>query len=158
LHALFVFIYLRIFIQRRKKDIPRDTSTPHGNTAAESVRNLIKKNPKYSKRINYEALKDLFVENNNALPAVSLDEKDADGLFTMPFDEKNEEEYFGLVIEEEGGGIGMVPPPALSCPGITDVVEDDADGDEDADADGEEESDKGDDVGLGWEDAYEQEV
>ena len=47
---------------------------------------MLKKNPKYSKRINYEALKDLFVEGGDDNPAapvprfqtptMNLDEKD----------------------------------------------------------------------------------
>lgn len=135
--------------QRRKtSNKPRDASTPSGSTAAESVRNLIKKNPKYSKRINYNALKDLFVDP---------DEKgtgDATGMFTI----EGEVE----VIEEGGAvsaGIGQVPmattaEQADTAGDITDGIMDDDD------ADGEEEgSDKGDDtVGPVWEDVYEQEV
>lgn len=75
--------------KRRKTGTkPRDDSMPSGNTAAESVRNLIKKNPKYSKRINYDALKDLFVDG----PQVpSLDDKD--NLYTM--DDKSDGEGIG---------------------------------------------------------------
>ncbi|EDR03383.1 uncharacterized protein LACBIDRAFT_143618, partial [Laccaria bicolor S238N-H82] len=46
--------------RRKGNNKPRDASTAAGGTTAESVRNLLKKNPKYSKRINYDALKDLF--------------------------------------------------------------------------------------------------
>ncbi|KAG2002253.1 transcription initiation factor IIB, variant 3 [Coprinopsis cinerea AmutBmut pab1-1] len=55
--------------RRKTNNKPRDASTPAGGTAAESVRNLIKKNPKYSKRINYDALKDLFVDGGPASSA-----------------------------------------------------------------------------------------
>ncbi|KAF8648464.1 hypothetical protein AX16_006267 [Volvariella volvacea WC 439] len=49
--------------KKRKTTIKsRDATTPHGTTAAESVRDLLKKIPKYSKRINYDALKDLFAD------------------------------------------------------------------------------------------------
>ncbi|KAG1773030.1 BRF1-domain-containing protein [Suillus occidentalis] len=124
--------------KRRKTSIkPRDDSMPSGNTAAESVRNLIKKNPKYSKRINYDALKDLFVDGPQA---PSLDDKD--NLYTI--DDKGDGEGM-IVLEEDGGGIGsqrQVPREEQGGEG-----EDD-------------ESEKGDDhvADVGWEDAYEQEV
>jgi transcription factor IIIB 90 kDa subunit len=104
------------------------------------VRNLIKKNPKYSKRINYDALKDLFVDGG--------DEKDDNGLYTI--DDKSDGEEM-LVIEEEGGGVGL----AVGEPPRPGEGEEDADGDVDPDVDG---SEKGDEVEVGWEDAYEQEV
>lgn len=47
---------------------PRDTSTPHGTTAAESVRNLLKKNPKYSKKINYAVLDQFFKPEKSSTP------------------------------------------------------------------------------------------
>jgi transcription factor IIIB subunit 2 len=81
-------------------------------------------------------LKDLFVEGT--------DEKDDNELYTL--DDKSDGEGM-LVIEEEGGGVGLAagePPKA-------------GDGDEDADGDADG-SDKGDDVQVEWEDAYEQEV
>ncbi|KAF7980980.1 hypothetical protein HWV62_35786 [Athelia sp. TMB] len=126
--------------RRKTSNKPRDASTASGSTTAESVRNLIKKNPKYSKRINYNALKDLFVDT---------DEKDPDDatMFTM------EEEVI-----EEGGAVGVrratTADQVRSAGHTTDGVMDDED------ADGEEEgSDKGDDiVDAGWEDVYEQEV
>jgi len=114
---------------------PRDASTPHGSTAAESVRTLLKQNARYSKRINYDALKDLFT-----------DEKDEDLLYTL--DEKEEDQ--NVVVEEGGGRVGgHTPPRRLIGTGDLQPDLDDAD-----DADG---SDKGDDYG-GWEDTYEQEV
>lgn len=136
--------------QRRKTDNkPRDASTPQGSTTAESVRTLLKKNSKYSKRINYDALKDLFVDS-----PVDLDEK-ADDMYTM--DDKSDGEGVGgmVVIEEEAGSVAVAPvprsTPKKTVPGMHE--EDDADADADADVD--EGSDKGEDV---WEDAYEQEV
>lgn len=126
--------------KRRKTSIkPRDDSMPSGNTAAESVRNLIKKNPKYSKRINYDALKDLFVDGPQA---PSLDDKD--NLYTI--DDKGDGEGM-IVLEEDGGGIGSQrPAPRLHR-------EQGEEGEDD-------ESEKGDDhvTDVGWEEAYEQEV
>ena len=148
---------------------PRDASTPSGNTAGESVRNLIKKNPKYSKRINYDALKDLFdgagtaTEGTSILDPgreINLDEKE-DSLYHL--DDKSDGEGM-VVIEEAGGGVGMVQPSKDTrngsesnrlgpdsdgvAPGDdTEIMDDDAENDL---------SDKGDD--YGWEDVYEQEV
>jgi transcription factor IIIB 90 kDa subunit len=129
--------------QRRKPATkPRDASTPHGSTAAESVRTLLKQNARYSKRINYDALKDLF-----------MDEKDdGDGvLYTL--DDDKDEEVANLVLVEEGGGrIGEhARTRSLVDARVLQPDPDDAD-----DGDG---SDKGDDYGDGgWEDTYEQEV
>lgn len=127
--------------KRRKTSIkPRDDSMPSGNTAAESVRNLIKKNPKYSKRINYDALKDLFVDGPQA---PSLDDKD--NLYTI--DDKGDGDGL-IVLEEGGGGIGSQrPAPRLHREEQVEEGEDD-------------ESEKGDDhvPDVGWEEAYEQEV
>ena len=90
----------------------------------------MKKNAKYSKRINYNALKDLF----------DGDEKiEGHGLYTM--DDYKEE---GVVIEEEGGG------------GIGKGLAGHLGGDEDAEGEEDVGSQKGDD--YGWEDTYEQEV
>lgn len=92
------------------------------------MRNLIKKNPKYSKRINYDALKDLFVDGESGdgrgrshrhrgadldtdgnagglVPLnIDLDDKDEDDLFRI--DDKSDGEG-ALVIEEGGGGVGL---------------------------------------------------
>ena len=116
---------------------PRDASTPHGSTAAESVRTLLKQNARYSKRINYDALKDLFT-----------DEKDGDLLYTL--DEKEEDRNV-VVVEEGGGRVGGHAPSRLIDAGD---LQPDLEYVDDADA-----SDKGDDYGgAGWEDTYEQEV
>ncbi|KAJ7119443.1 hypothetical protein C8R44DRAFT_788091 [Mycena epipterygia] len=146
--------------KRRKQNessAPRDTANPTGTTAAESVRNLITKSHKYSKRINYDALRHLLVEGPN------LDDKGDDELYTMDDKEdKSDGEGMGMVvIEEAPGTVVSAPSPkprpkkvtdlAGRAPGAGDV---DADGDEDMDA--EEGSDKGEDVG--WDEGYEQEV
>ncbi|CCL99056.1 uncharacterized protein FIBRA_01067 [Fibroporia radiculosa] len=152
--------------RRKTSNKPRDASTPSGSTVAESVRNLIKKNPKYSKRINYDALKNLFVDGGASarLPTPGFDDKDDDGLYIM--DDKSDGEGM-VIIEEGGGGVGMAPTRARStgassskAPGgrsagqASDVREGDEDaaGEEDVDDEG---SEKGDD--YDW-DAYEQEV
>lgn len=133
-------------IQNRKSAAkPRDSSTAHGSTTAESVKNLIKKNPKYSKRINYDALKDLFVDGDMSAfgPPVDLEAKE-DTMFTM--DDKFDGEV--LIIEEEPGTVASAPPPAKesTATGLEDDMDWDPDGAGDADAVGD------------WEDAYEQEV
>ncbi|OJA07627.1 hypothetical protein AZE42_01124 [Rhizopogon vesiculosus] len=131
--------------RRKSSTRPRDESMPSGSTAAESVRNLIKKNPKYSKRINYDALKDLFVDGRQVVP--SLDDKD--DLYTM--DDKSDGE--GMMVLEEGGG-GIRSQRSVTATRLP--REEQEQGDERED----EESEKGDDhvVDIGWEDAYEQEV
>ena len=120
--------------QRRKAAVkPRDASTPHGSTAAESVRNLLKQNARYSKRINYDALKDLFTDEK--------DEDDDGALYTI---DNKDEDATSVVVEEGGGRVG----------GHTGLLQPDADDGDDVDG-----SDKGDDYGDGgWEDTYEQEV
>jgi len=135
--------------RRKTNNKPRDASTASGSTAAESVRNLIKKNPKYSKRINYDALKDLFVDAD--------DEKDHDDLYTIEQPNGDADADGMEVIEEEGGAVGTVAGKAKAKR----VGGEETDGNVfDEDADGEEEgSEKGDEViDTGWEEVYEQEV
>ena len=144
--------------QRRKtNNKPRDASTAAGDTAAESVRNLIKKNPKYSKRINYDALKDLFVESGG-LPSIAAamttgdDEKDEAELYTM-----DDEDGDGRrrVIVEETGSVSLKPASEAGQPqrkkGMLALQDMNVDAEEEGSDD-----DKDDDIG--WEDAYEQEV
>jgi transcription factor IIIB subunit 2 len=127
-----------IFLQRRKSsNKPRDASTPHGSTAAESVRNLLKKNPKYSKRINYDALDDIFRTS-----AAGGDNKGDEELYT--FDDKSDGEGM-ILIEEGGGGVGETGPRLIG--------HQTGNG---GDFEGEEGSEKGDD--YAWEDTFEQEV
>ncbi|KAG6908461.1 hypothetical protein DXG01_004544 [Tephrocybe rancida] len=144
--------------RRKTNNKPRDATTPHGNTAAESVRNLLKKNPKYSKRINYDALKDLFVEGGGP-PSIAAqmglgEEKDDADLYTFG-DDKSDDGMGMVIIQEEAGSVAVTPAPTApprKIPG-DDTLGDDAD----ADADADEGSDYGGPEG-GWEDAYEQEI
>jgi transcription factor IIIB 90 kDa subunit len=151
-HALF---------QRRKTNTrPRDAETAAGDTAAESVRNLLKKNPKYSKRINYDALKDLFVESGG-LPSMTAnmttgdDDKDEADLYTMDDDKSDGEGVLmpTVIVEDEPGTVVLTPVKETTKPrqkGILAL--------EDVDMDDEGSDDDKDDEGMGWEDAYEQEV
>jgi transcription factor IIIB subunit 2 len=119
--------------QRRKPTVkPRDASTPHGSTAAESVRTLLKQNARYSKRINYDALKDLFTDEK--------DDEEGSTLYTIEGKE---------VVEEGGGRSG-------GHAGLIDIGELQPDADDADEGDG---SDKGDYGVVGdWDDTYEQEV
>ncbi|TFK19857.1 cyclin-like protein [Coprinopsis marcescibilis] len=136
--------------RRKSTNKPRDASTPAGGSAAESVRNLIKKNPKYSKRINYDALKDLFVDSGG-LPSIANhmttgnDEKDDEDLYTMDVNDKDDGEPT-LIIEEGPGTVAPIPgkmPQDMDAEGDEEGTEDEKDDE---------------DVGGGWEDAYEQEI
>ncbi|KAH9932745.1 uncharacterized protein BXZ73DRAFT_89901 [Epithele typhae] len=148
--------------RRKTNNKPRDASTPHGSTAAESVRNLIKKNPKYSKRINYNALKDLFTEDGSLfqMPNAEDEDKDEDGqIYTM--DDKDDDE--GMLVEEPGGveSDSLAPNPnAASASADVVTAEAEIEGDEE-DAEGEDDVDEDvdkDDTAYGEWDAYEQEV
>ena len=149
--------------QRRKTNTrPRDASTATGDTAAESVRNLLKKNPKYSKRINYDALKDLFVQSGG-LPSMAAnmttgdDDKDDEDLYTMD-DDKNDGEG-GLmptvIVEDEPGTVVLTPMKETEKPRKKGIL---ALEDADIDDEGSDDDKDDDDDGRGWEDAYEQEV
>ncbi|THH29006.1 hypothetical protein EUX98_g5187 [Antrodiella citrinella] len=107
--------------KRRKTNKNRDASLPHGATAAESVRNLIKKNPKYSKRINYDALKDLFTDGDTGspvplikmsktpTPGPLMDDDEVDDGGEMDHGSvypTSEAEGISVVVEEGGGGVG----------------------------------------------------
>jgi transcription factor IIIB subunit 2 len=96
------------------------------------VRTLLKQNARYSKRINYDALKDLFTDEK--------DEEDGSMLYTIEGKE---------VVEEGGGRVG-------GHAGLIDVGDLQPDPEDADDGDG---SDKGDDYGVGdWEESYEQEI
>ncbi|XP_006456426.1 hypothetical protein AGABI2DRAFT_78178, partial [Agaricus bisporus var. bisporus H97] len=149
--------------QKRKSNKPRDATTPSGSTAAESVRNLIKKNPKYSKRINYDALKDLFVDTNTppsfsqSLKAIS-DDKDEDDLYTMSAEDENGEEGGAslVIIEEEAGSVATPSQPKSRKASQPLPLADDVDnGSEDEKYDDEKYDDED---GWGEEDMYEQEI
>ncbi|KAF7761016.1 hypothetical protein Agabi119p4_10425 [Agaricus bisporus var. burnettii] len=149
--------------KKRKSNKPRDATTPSGSTAAESVRNLIKKNPKYSKRINYDALKDLFVDTNTppsfsqSLKAIS-DDKDEDDLYTMSAEDENGEEGGAslVIIEEEAGSVATPSQPKSRKASQPLPLADDVDnGSEDEKYDDEKYDDED---GWGEEDMYEQEI
>ncbi|KAH8111555.1 hypothetical protein DFH11DRAFT_1858984 [Phellopilus nigrolimitatus] len=150
--------------KRRKTNAkPRDASTPSGSTAAEAVRNLIKKSTKYSRRINYDALKSLFDGDsagaagaNAPPPEVDLSDKEED-MYTI--DDKSDGEGVRAVVEESGGGVGMsAPAPRRGADKADKVRTDDEDADGEAGVDGEEieMSEKGDE--YVWDEGYEQEV
>ncbi|KAF8151380.1 hypothetical protein B0H34DRAFT_664907, partial [Crassisporium funariophilum] len=148
--------------RRKTTNKPRDASTAAGDTAAESVRNLIKKNPKYSKRINYDALKDLFVQGGG-LPSMTAnmttgdDEKDDADLYTIGMDDDKSDGEGALmqtvIVEDEPGTVAFKPPKEPSKTrkkgmlALEDMDREEEDSDEDKDDDG-----------MGWEDVYEQEV
>ncbi|KDQ26849.1 hypothetical protein PLEOSDRAFT_1043194, partial [Pleurotus ostreatus PC15] len=135
--------------RRRKTNKPRDASTAHGATAAESVRNLIKKNPKYSRRINYDALKDLFGDAGG--PGLSLgDDSKDDGeeLYQMGDDKSEDGGERPVMVIEEAGSVAAARPAEEVRHGVHGNNEE---------GDG---SDKSDDEAgpMHWEDVYEQEV
>ncbi|KAF9481486.1 cyclin-like protein [Pholiota conissans] len=143
--------------RRKTNNKPRDSSTAAGDTAAESVRNLIKKNPKYSKRINYDALKDLFVESGG-LPSANIsteDDKDDTGLYTIGMEDDKSDGEVDVIVEEEPGTVALKPAVEASKPrtkGVMALEDMDAEGEVDEGSDDDKEDD------IGWEDAYEQEV
>lgn len=117
------------------------------------MRNLIKKNPKYSKRINYDALKDLFVDGSEIRapgPPIDFDDKDDADLYTM--DDKSDGEGMGMVVIEEPGNVSVAPTPPVAGARKEPLFVPHEGDDDDVDGDGD-----ADDAG-GWEDGYEQEV
>ena len=148
------------FFQRRKSsNKPRDSTTAAGDTTAESVQNFIKKNPKYSKRINYEALKDLFVDSGPVSANVAEDDnKDDDALITMD-DDKSDGEGFSMgtiIVEEEPGAV--VPKPLSDSEGRGTKKKGVLALEEEMNIYEEGSDEEKDDHAFGWEDAYEQEV
>ena len=131
------------FIQRRRASTKsRDTTTPHGTTAAESVRNLLKKNPKYSKKINYAVLDQFFKPEKSSTPdgvgeggEEEEEGKEEVGLYRIEESEKDDGE--GEEVVEEGG---EYQTPLRANPDYED-----------------DEDDKPGEYG-GWEDLFEQEV
>ncbi|KAF9652812.1 cyclin-like protein [Thelephora ganbajun] len=125
--------FVRRFTHRRKTSTkPRDTSTPHGTTAAESVRNLLKKNPKYSKKINYAVLDQFFKPEKSSTP----DDEEEEEVELYRIDENEKDDGEGEVVEEGG----EYQTPLRANP---DYEED--------------EDDKPEEYG-GWEDTFEQEA
>ena len=161
----------RLLQRRKTNNKPRDASTPHGSTAAESVRNLIKRNPKYSKRINYNALKDLFTDDGAAfqMPAGDGEEgkDDDEGALLYTMDDKSDGEGMLVVDEPGGGGVGkaksrsasLVPNLGAAVPGTSAAGGGgEGEGDDEEDAEGEEDVEEEKDDTYGEWDAYEQEV
>ena len=154
---------------------PRDATTASGSTVTESVQNLVKKNPKYSRRINYDALKELFVESGG-LPGLTegmttgeddKDDRDLIQMDSVDHQMDNDTEPQLLIVEEDTIGVVGPPPPVVGIGvgvgGVTVV-----DGVENVDQmvrrlpfddeDGEGESDDEKELHYAWEDAYEQEI
>lgn len=124
---------------------------------------MVRKNPKYSKRINYDALKDLLDEGAGARATPHLSREEKDGLYTLSDYDKSEGEMD--VIEEDAGG-GFGAGPAL-VPAKEGVVEASKSGNEDTDGYGDEdaEGEVDEDVDVGsekadedWGDTFEQEA
>ncbi|KAL5501199.1 BRF1 [Sanghuangporus vaninii] len=150
--------------RKRRKTVskPRDASTPAGSTAIESVQSMVKKSTKYSRKINYEALQNLFASDTNVSglvpPAeVDLDEKE-DYMYT--FDDKSDGENMTVVVEEGGGGVGVAakassPKGDTLLKGLQAVSE--PEGEEDGEGEEIELSEKGDDE-YAWDEEYQQEV
>jgi transcription factor IIIB subunit 2 len=88
----------------------------------------LKKNPKYSKRINYDALADIF----KSAPGGGFDEDEKEDEELYTFDDKSE----GETLVEEGN---TRPTIGMDFGGVG-------------------ESDKGEDYITGWDDTFEQEV
>ncbi|EJC99509.1 uncharacterized protein FOMMEDRAFT_160578 [Fomitiporia mediterranea MF3/22] len=171
--------------KRKTDNKPRDSSTPAGLTAVDAVRSMIKKSAKYSRRINYEALENLFAsdtsgiqsgESNLLVPPkeVDLDVKAGD-MFTID-QESIGGEGMDVVVEESGGGVGLrASPLGANINGsrtesrLTDRGQAEGEGrgavtehtEEDGEVDGEGEeielSEKGEDEYV-WDEGYEQEV
>lgn len=93
--------------QRRKNkgnNMPRDASNAHGNTPAESLRNFVTKNKRFSRKINYSAYDSLFGTSSGPIDTGQGKDLDDEGLYHM--DDKSDGEPL-VVIEEEGGGVGI---------------------------------------------------
>ncbi|KAH6897682.1 cyclin-like protein, partial [Coprinopsis sp. MPI-PUGE-AT-0042] len=167
-------ISIPLVLRRKTNNKPRDASSAAGTSAAESVRNLIKKNPKYSKRINYDALKDLFVDQPQSgirNPGVQVDDKDEEdgaGLYTLDDDKAGDDVGVGgdaaggdgmVIIEEEASVVQLPERPGAKKTGADvgmahghEEDEEDEDEKDDEDGDGDVQMDGG------WEEAWEQEV
>lgn len=139
------------------------------------MRTLLKKNPKYSKRINYDALKDLF-EGDSADTSIlrtdgrggdmDIEEKE-DYMWRLDDNEKSDGEGAlsvgggAVVVEEGGGGVGQVGGERKSGNGDVEEHPGDISAGEtlgDDDAYGEDDLDEKEDGGYGWDEGYEQEV
>ncbi|KAF8622041.1 hypothetical protein AX15_007325 [Amanita polypyramis BW_CC] len=145
--------------KRRKPNKPRDATTPSGSTVTESVQNLVKKNPKYSRRINYNALKELFVDSGG-LPSLTEamttgeDEKDDRELLEM--DDGKDDAEPQLIVEE--GTVGVVSATPTNATGDTGQTLSGKHAFDEEDGEGESDDEKDEPINYTWEDAYEQEI
>jgi len=152
-------MYLPDLITQRRKtnNKPRDASNPTGDTAADSLRHLVKKNPKFSRRLNYDHLKELIDGGHS--PSISNtaidDDKDEADLFTMDDDKSDGEGVINpaMIVEEEPGTVVSRAPTESTTRRKNPSLPP-----EDVDIDDEGSEEEKDDDLLGWEDAYEQEV
>ncbi|KAF5317619.1 hypothetical protein D9611_014862 [Ephemerocybe angulata] len=135
--------------RRKTTNKPRDASTAAGGSAAESVRNLIKKNPKYSKRIKLRCAQGSLRRRPERAPSFSQMMRNMEHGPGLDVDGKEDGDGEGVVVIVED----EAPPPIRAAGKAVaqdmDVDVDDEDDEEDA---------EGDEVVGGWEDAYEQEI
>jgi len=96
---------------------------------------MLKKNPKYSKKINYAVLDQFFKPEKSSTPDDGEEEEEEDGLYRIDGNEKDDAE--GEEVVEEGG---EYQTPLRANPDYED-----------------DEDDKPEEYGS-WEDAFEQEV
>ncbi|KAL4246141.1 TFIIB family protein [Abortiporus biennis] len=106
--------------RKKRKAKQKDQIPQEASTAFESVQNLIKKTHKFSRRINYDALNNLFTdaESGSAVPLIKMsqtpapdfegdeDEDEDAQMFSMPAVDDKADESEMVVVEESGGGVG----------------------------------------------------
>lgn len=123
------------------------------------MQNLIKKNPKYSKRINYDALKDLFVDSGSfSINVAEGEDKGDDATLLVMDDDKSDGEGLicTIIVEEEPGTVvskplsdseerGTKKKDVSALEEVMNIYEEGSDEEKDDNA-------------FGWEDAYEQEA
>jgi transcription factor IIIB 90 kDa subunit len=125
---------------------------------------MLKKNPKYSKRINYDALKDLFVDGVDIGAFANMDDKtDKDEDLPLEGGDQTLEGLYPMDDKSEGGGdapMVIIEENNAPVPPNQPGNDDDKDADVDVDADADAEMDAEGDLDTGWGDdyGYEQEV
>jgi transcription factor IIIB 90 kDa subunit len=138
-----------LFQRRKANNKPRDATDPTGSTAAESVRTLLKKNPKYSKRINYDALKGLFEDG-----AAEVEEDKDDGVI-YGLSDADKSDGDTMVVDEDAREALPPPMPLISrkpSAQAQSIVVEELGGDYN-----DMESEKGDEY-VAWDDPFEQEA
>lgn len=122
---------------------------------------MIKKNPKYSKRINYDALKDLFVTPPSFSQSLNTitDDKGGDNLYIMGMADKSDDDGEGtplVIIREDIGVVASSKPKSGTKQANMRLLTDDP---EVASDDNKYDDEKYDgDAGWEAEDMYEQEI